>query len=57
VAWAGRPSATAAASRSCTGDRRFALTLTFTFEGDRITEYGVIADPERLELLDIAVLN
>ncbi|MFI6432562.1 sigma-70 family RNA polymerase sigma factor [Rhodococcus oryzae] len=35
---------------------RLLLALTFVIEGDRITEYEVIADPERLRELDLAVL-
>ncbi|MEV5506215.1 sigma-70 family RNA polymerase sigma factor [Streptomyces orinoci] len=34
---------------------RLALALTFTFEGERITGYRVIADPARLRALDLAV--
>lgn len=36
---------------------RLLLALTFTIEGGRITEYEVIADPVRLQLLDLAVLE
>jgi RNA polymerase sigma-70 factor (ECF subfamily) len=36
---------------------RLALALTFTVEGDRIVRYDVIADPERLARLQVAVLG
>jgi RNA polymerase sigma-70 factor (ECF subfamily) len=36
---------------------RLALVLAFTVEQDMITEIDVIADPERLRALDIAVLD
>ncbi|MGW7005603.1 sigma-70 family RNA polymerase sigma factor [Streptomyces sp. NPDC054933] len=36
---------------------RLLLALTFTIEGEKITEYEVIADPARLRLLDLAVLD
>ncbi|MFC4591216.1 sigma-70 family RNA polymerase sigma factor [Sphaerisporangium corydalis] len=36
---------------------RLFLALAFTFAGDRITEIDVIADPGRLRLLDLAVLD
>ncbi|GAA1978245.1 sigma-70 family RNA polymerase sigma factor [Amycolatopsis minnesotensis] len=35
---------------------RLVLAITVTVEGDRITSYEVIADPDRLRQLDIAVL-
>ncbi|HEX8008615.1 MAG TPA: sigma-70 family RNA polymerase sigma factor [Trebonia sp.] len=35
---------------------RLTIALTFTFEGERITSYDVIADPARLRELDLAVL-
>jgi RNA polymerase sigma factor (sigma-70 family) len=34
---------------------RLALALTFVIEGERITSYDVIADPERLRELDLAM--
>jgi RNA polymerase sigma-70 factor (ECF subfamily) len=37
------------------GRLRFALSLTV--EGDKITDYTVIADPERLSRLSLAVLE
>ncbi|MER5280160.1 sigma-70 family RNA polymerase sigma factor [Streptomyces sp. NPDC002809] len=36
---------------------RLLFALTLTVEGDRITEYDVIADPARLQRLDLAVLG
>jgi RNA polymerase sigma-70 factor (ECF subfamily) len=36
---------------------RLLLALTITIEDDRITEYEVIADPARLQQLDLAVLE
>jgi RNA polymerase sigma-70 factor (ECF subfamily) len=36
---------------------RLRFALTFTVEGDKITEYTVIADPERLSRLSLAVLD
>jgi RNA polymerase sigma-70 factor (ECF subfamily) len=36
---------------------RLLLALTFTIEEDKIAEYDVIADPARLQQLDLAVLN
>jgi hypothetical protein len=33
------------------------VALTFTIEDDKITEYEVIADPARLQRLDLAVLD
>lgn len=36
---------------------KLALVLSFTFDGDRVTEIDVIADPERLRDLDLAVLD
>jgi RNA polymerase sigma factor (sigma-70 family) len=36
---------------------RLLLALTFTIEDDKITEYDVIADPARLQQLDLAVLH
>jgi RNA polymerase sigma-70 factor (ECF subfamily) len=36
---------------------RLRFALTFAIEGDRITEYTVIADPERLDGLSLAVLE
>lgn len=36
---------------------RLLFALTFTVEGDRIAAYDVIADPERLRRLDLAVLG
>jgi hypothetical protein len=36
---------------------RLLLVLSFTIEGNRIVEYDVIADPERVQQLDIAVLD
>jgi RNA polymerase sigma factor (sigma-70 family) len=36
---------------------RLVVALTFTVEDDQITGYDVIADPERLRLLDLAVLD
>ncbi|MFI9270905.1 sigma-70 family RNA polymerase sigma factor [Kitasatospora sp. NPDC052896] len=35
---------------------RLVIALTFRIEGERITEYEVIADPARLHRLDLAVL-
>jgi hypothetical protein len=36
---------------------RLLLALTFTIDDDKIAEYDVIADPARLQQLDLAVLN
>ncbi|BCK73226.1 hypothetical protein Srufu_071790 [Streptomyces libani subsp. rufus] len=36
---------------------RLLLALTLTVEGERITAYDVIADPECLRQLDLAVLD
>jgi RNA polymerase sigma-70 factor (ECF subfamily) len=36
---------------------RLLLVLTFTIEDDKIAEYDVIADPARLQQLDLAILN
>ncbi|MFC1408941.1 sigma-70 family RNA polymerase sigma factor [Streptacidiphilus sp. N1-12] len=36
---------------------RLLFVLTFAIEDDRITEYEVIADPDRLRRLDLAVLS
>lgn len=36
---------------------RLLLALTFTIENDKIAGYDVIADPARLQQLDLAVLN
>jgi RNA polymerase sigma-70 factor (ECF subfamily) len=36
---------------------RLLLALTFTIENDKITRYDVIADPTRLQRLDLAVLT
>lgn len=33
------------------------LVLAFTFDGDRITEIDVVADPDRLRALDLAALD
>ena len=36
---------------------RLVLALAFTYSGDRISQIDVIADPDRLEALDLAVLD
>jgi RNA polymerase sigma-70 factor (ECF subfamily) len=36
---------------------RLLFALTFTIEGDKITQYAAIADPERLGQLTLAVLE
>jgi len=36
---------------------RLVLALAFTYAGDRISQIDVIADPDRLEALDLAVLD
>lgn len=36
---------------------RLLLALTITIEGEKIAEFGVIADPARLQQLDLAVLD
>jgi len=36
---------------------RLVLALAFTYTGDRISQIDVIADPDRLEALDLAVLD
>jgi hypothetical protein len=36
---------------------RLVLALTFTIEDDRIVEYELVADPARLQRLDLAVLD
>jgi RNA polymerase sigma-70 factor, ECF subfamily len=36
---------------------RLVLALVFTYSGDRISQIDVIADPDRLEALDLAVLD
>ena len=36
---------------------RLCIVMTFKIEGERITEIEVIADPERLHRLDLAVLD
>jgi hypothetical protein len=36
---------------------RLLLALTFTIKDGKIAEYAVIADPARLQRLDLAVLN
>jgi RNA polymerase sigma factor (sigma-70 family) len=38
-------------------DGRLLIALTFTIKDDKIIEYDVIADPARLQQLDLAVLN
>ena len=51
------------AARADPGDRhryrcdpgRLLYALTFTIEGDKITQYTAIADPERLSQLTLAV--
>ena len=37
--------------------RRLLLALVFTVAGNRIAGYGVIADPERVRRLDLAILD
>ena len=36
---------------------RFTLALTFELDGDRITEIDIIADPERLAGLELALID
>ena len=36
---------------------RLAIALAFTFSGDKISQIDVIADPARLEALDLALLD
>jgi hypothetical protein len=36
---------------------RLVLALAFTYSGDTISQIDVIADPDRLEALDLAVLD
>ncbi|WP_433331701.1 hypothetical protein [Spirillospora sp. CA-294931] len=39
------------------GDFQALLVLALTTKNNKITEFGVIADPDRLHLLDPAVLD
>ena len=36
---------------------RLVVALAFTYSGDRISQIDVIADPSRLEALDLALLD